>query len=213
MLESAMGTLAWAITTVIGLLIGAGIGFWIGKLHNAGNAEKIKLAEHELADYRAQVSEHFRQSATHFHAIGEQYRELYEHMAAGSKSLCSPDVGSELEFPKPAAAAALTADVEPEPDPEPEAIAAAESVDDDEPADQLDDETKADVALATASVADAAEEIEEAHKQEDDGFDGTETIATTAEAVEAADAANEADDTPPPPSDDEPPKDSDRTYH
>ena len=194
-----MGTLAWAITTVIGLLIGAGIGFWIGKLHNAGNADKVKLAEQELADYKSKVSEHFRRSATHFHAIGEQYRELYEHMAAGSKSLCGPEVGSELEFPKPAAAAALTADSEPD---------AAASDDADEVTEQLADQPETDVALASAAELNDVQD-----QDEDEEFDGTQTIATTSDAVEAEPAANEADDGKPLPSDEEPPKDSDRTYH
>jgi len=197
-----MGTLAWALTAVAGLIVGAGLGFWIGKLTSIGSAEKLKQAEDDLADYKAQVSDHFRQSANHFQAIGEQYRALYEHMAAGSQSLCGPDVSGKLAFPKPADAPALTAATDASPAADApsgieagdDATEASEAAADAEPTDQLGDDTENNLAAANLSVV-----AEDASRVSDDEFDGSETIATTSDAVEpepAANEAGEADDIP-----------------
>ena len=114
-----MGDIGWIIVTIAGLCIGIGLGFWLGKAQRGADSAKLAEARAELEGYRARVTEHFSQSAAHFHAIGRQYRELYEHMAAGSDELCKQsDRGTPLHFPSPEAVAAIerrdTADSQPD---------------------------------------------------------------------------------------------------
>lgn len=97
-----MGTIEWIVLTFVISLAGAGLGFWLGKRVRVDDSEKLAAAEAELNAYRDRVTEHFSQSATHFQAIGRQYRELYEHMAAGSEKLCErTESENQLQFPRP----------------------------------------------------------------------------------------------------------------
>ena len=97
-----MGTVEWIVLMSVGVLAGLGLGFFLGRLDGRGNSQKLADVEAELEEYRQNVSEHFSASAEHFQAIGRQYRELYEHMAAGSEKLCvgAPSEG-QLKFPRP----------------------------------------------------------------------------------------------------------------
>lgn len=106
-----MGDTGWIVVTVMGLCLGVGLGFWLGRSYRGSDTAKLAEAEAELAGYKAKVTEHFSQAASHFQAIGRQYRELYEHMAAGSQDLCE-QAGSDnpLKFPAPEAVAALADD-------------------------------------------------------------------------------------------------------
>lgn len=98
-----MSALAWTLISVGTLILGAGLGFWIGLLYRKSDSAKLQDAQSELAEYRNQVTAHFSQSAEHFQAIGSHYRQLYEHMAAGSEKLCAPlDAEQKLKFPAPA---------------------------------------------------------------------------------------------------------------
>ncbi|MEM6511526.1 MAG: DUF1043 family protein [Pseudomonadota bacterium] len=99
-----MDTVVWAALAVAGLLAGIGIGFWLGRLDN--KEDRVAELESELDTYKAQVTEHFAKSATHFQAIGQQYKALYDHMAAGSQSLCADSSGT-VSFPAPGDVAAL----------------------------------------------------------------------------------------------------------
>ena len=97
-----MGTIQWTMILMAGILAGAGLGFWLGKMGRRDDVERIAEVETELKAYRDRVTEHFGQSAAHFQAIGQQYRELYEHMAAGSESLCDiSETDGRLRFPRP----------------------------------------------------------------------------------------------------------------
>lgn len=97
-----MGTIQWTMILMAGILAGAGLGFWLGKMGRRNDVERIAEVETELAAYRDRVTEHFGQSAAHFQAIGQQYRALYEHMAAGSESLCELSASDgRLRFPRP----------------------------------------------------------------------------------------------------------------
>lgn len=97
-----MGTIQWTMILMAGILAGAGLGFWLGKMGRRDDVERIAEVETELKAYRDRVTEHFGQSAAHFQAIGQQYRELYEHMAAGSESLCDISAtDGRLRFPRP----------------------------------------------------------------------------------------------------------------
>jgi uncharacterized membrane-anchored protein YhcB (DUF1043 family) len=64
------------------LLIGVGLGLWWGSHRRQQEAHKVTELEKELDDYRSQVTDHFRQKAEQFTALGKEYRKLYEHRDA-----------------------------------------------------------------------------------------------------------------------------------
>jgi len=70
------------------LVLGIGLGLWIGNIGRGKEMARTAEVKAELDDYRRQVSEHFNTTAVHFETIGAEYRRLYEHMAAGAGSLC-----------------------------------------------------------------------------------------------------------------------------
>ena len=70
------------------LVLGIGLGLWIGNIGRGKEMAKAAKARTELDDYRRQVSEHFNTTALHFETIGAEYRRLYGHMVAGAGSLC-----------------------------------------------------------------------------------------------------------------------------
>jgi uncharacterized membrane-anchored protein YhcB (DUF1043 family) len=87
------------IVASVALAGGLIIGFLIGNLKSRGAGTRARDAEAELEAYRKHVTEHFGQTAAHFQALGQQYKSLYEHLAAGADSLCdTPDAGRELSF-------------------------------------------------------------------------------------------------------------------
>ena len=111
-----MTTLVWAVVCIVLAAAGAGLGYWFGNRHRAGESAKLEAVQAELDDYRKRVSEHFGETATRFHDLGRQYRELYEHMAAGSQDLCSVDDASgKLPF-APADRPAIAGGGQPEQD-------------------------------------------------------------------------------------------------
>lgn len=116
-----------AAFSAVAMIIGAGLGFTYADRRARAAAKKSQDIQQRFDDYRQQVTKHFGRTAEHFQAIGEQYRELYEHMASGADTL----------FDLPSPAPGVTADV-------PAAI--AESSGQDEHAE-----------LAAASAADADE--------------------------------------------------------
>ena len=117
-----MNAILLAAAGVFVLLVGGGVGFWVGRSGIGGSKARVEKAEAELEEYKRSVTEHFGQTAAHFQAIGKQYRELYEHMANGAQVLCEPDdAGKQLLF-APGADAAST-NVE---HPSAEAVAEAE---------------------------------------------------------------------------------------
>ena len=77
------------------LLIGVGLGFWLAHLRSGKQVAKVADVQKQFDDYRQNVTEHFGRTAKHFQAIGEQYRELYEHMASGADSLIDPQAMDE----------------------------------------------------------------------------------------------------------------------
>jgi uncharacterized membrane-anchored protein YhcB (DUF1043 family) len=94
-----MNAILLASASVAILLVGGGIGFWVGRSGIGGGKARVQEAEAELEEYKRNVTEHFGQTAAHFQAIGKQYRELYEHMADGAQALCeSEEAGKQLLF-------------------------------------------------------------------------------------------------------------------
>ena len=101
---------------VVGLLFGRSSG-----RHAAARAseleESLKGAEDEMARYRSQVSEHFAETSTLLRDLTLQYRNVYEHLAEGARTLCPEGVQllapSLAEAALPATSAAAHADVHP----------------------------------------------------------------------------------------------------
>jgi uncharacterized membrane-anchored protein YhcB (DUF1043 family) len=91
--------------------------FWIGlalgrsrsrdAVERAREAEdRLQLAEDEMNRYRHEVSEHFGQTSQLLRDLTLQYRNVYEHLAEGARTLC-PEAGVLL--PGSLAEAALPA--------------------------------------------------------------------------------------------------------
>ena len=109
-----MNAILLASAGVVILLVGGGVGFWMGRSGVGGSKARVEKAEAELEDYKRSVTEHFGQTAAHFQAIGKQYRELYDHMANGAQALCEPDeAGKQLLFAPGAEAASTIVDEPP----------------------------------------------------------------------------------------------------
>jgi hypothetical protein len=64
---------------------------------------RLTSAEDEMARYRSQVSEHFSETSTLLRDLTLQYRNVYEHLAEGARTLC-PE-GAQLLAPSLAEAA------------------------------------------------------------------------------------------------------------
>lgn len=77
-----------ATVGLVALLLGAGLGYYLAARRERKADERAATAEAELNAYRDNVSDHFRETAVHFRALGEQYRSLHEHLAQGAESLC-----------------------------------------------------------------------------------------------------------------------------
>ena len=81
------------------LLIGVGLGFLVAQLRSGKQVAKAANVQKQFDDYRQSVTEHFGRTAEHFQSIGEQYRELYEHMASGADTLLDPQtIDEKLSF-------------------------------------------------------------------------------------------------------------------
>lgn len=69
--------------------------------------DRLQLAEDEMNRYRQDVSEHFGQTSQLLRDLTLQYRNVYEHLAEGARTLC-PEAGTLL--PGSLAEAALPAE-------------------------------------------------------------------------------------------------------
>lgn len=165
-----MNAILLASAGVVILLVGGGVGFWVGRSGIGGSKARIEKAEAELEEYKRSVTEHFGQTAAHFQAIGKQYRELYEHMANGEQALCdSAAAGRELLFGPGADATSTDVD-------EPSVEAAAEEAEDvkkavEEPAHEetveIADKTESEeTVMSDESVSEAAAESQPEAKAE-----------------------------------------------
>ncbi len=112
------------------LLIGLGLGFWVAQLRSGKQVAKAADVQKQFDEYRQSVTAHFGRTAEHFQAIGEQYRELYEHMASGADTLIDPQaIDEKLSF-VPTAAIESAGDTDESADVEPPVTASADAVDD-----------------------------------------------------------------------------------
>lgn len=93
------------IALAISLLALLGV-FWIGFAIGRGRSrdaverareaeDRLQLAEDEMNRYRHEVSEHFGQTSQLLRDLTLQYRNVYEHLAEGARTLC-PEAGTLL---------------------------------------------------------------------------------------------------------------------
>ena len=89
---------------VIALLIGGGIGgvagWYLAMTSRGDNKRKVIMdlesqldqAKQGRADFEAEVSEHFAQTADLLHKLTDDYRAVYTHLANGAEQLCGDRV-------------------------------------------------------------------------------------------------------------------------
>jgi uncharacterized membrane-anchored protein YhcB (DUF1043 family) len=128
-LESQTLWIAAAAAAGVGLVVG----FLLGRRASRRVAarardleERLQIAEEDMTRYRAQVSDHFAETSRLLRDLTLQYRNVYEHLSDGARTLC-PDAGALLA--PSLAEAALPASATAHPDPEGTAAAPGEPVD------------------------------------------------------------------------------------
>lgn len=95
----ATGLIAFAF----GIASGVGIAYMVfGSNRRAQELrEKIDTLQQELDDYRGQVGKHFQRTSELVQKMTHSYREVYEHLASGSQSLCQDPVNTpRLDIPE-----------------------------------------------------------------------------------------------------------------
>ena len=100
---------------VFAFIVGGGVGGVVGwylALNARGDKRKVIMdlesqldqAKEARADYEAEVSEHFSQTADLLHKLTNDYRAVYTHLADGAEQLCGDRVSiSEAALTSPAA--------------------------------------------------------------------------------------------------------------
>ena len=85
---------------IIGGGIGGGVGWYLALNARGDNKRKVIMdlesqldqAKQDRADYEAEVSEHFSQTASLLHKLTDDYRAVYTHLADGAEQLCGDRV-------------------------------------------------------------------------------------------------------------------------
>jgi len=78
------------------------IAFFIGYLVSGKRDDNKRLetelsaSQEELQKYRSEVTHHFQQTAHKVHALTENCRDVYEHLANGAEELCNKDDAPQL---------------------------------------------------------------------------------------------------------------------
>lgn len=98
------------LIAAIGLLIGIGIGFFIGRSsmtkaveHGAEIEAELWKTKQETDDYRHQVNHHFEKTAklvgeltNSYKDMTQSYKKVYEHLAQGAQTLASVDTSKMI---------------------------------------------------------------------------------------------------------------------
>ena len=99
---------------VFAFIVGGGIGGVVGwylALNARGDKRKLIMdlesqldqVKQDRADYEAEVSEHFSQTADLLHKLTSDYRAVYTHLADGAEQLCGDRISiSEAALTAPA---------------------------------------------------------------------------------------------------------------
>jgi uncharacterized membrane-anchored protein YhcB (DUF1043 family) len=81
-----------ALLVVVGAVCAfGGYAFAQARARRAGGGKTAAQLKVELGDYKENVTEHFQTTANLLHDMTEQYRSIYEHMAAGAQTLCDTE--------------------------------------------------------------------------------------------------------------------------
>ena len=184
-----MNEITMVAAAVLLLLAGAGIGFLLGRKGRSDATSKLEETRAEFDDYRKDVTRHFDQTAQQFQTIGQQYRELYEHMAKGAETFCIPtEPGSALPF---SAQTRLPTDVE-----ETETVIdeTPEVVAEEQPKDHVVEEPLVEEQLGEETVeAEAVAEEEPAMEAEGADTESAEAADSTEETELTAESSDESD--------------------
>jgi uncharacterized membrane-anchored protein YhcB (DUF1043 family) len=175
-----MSTLAAILFGLVMFGIGGAIGYYLGRLDHSARAARQDEVEKEFDAYRTKVAEHFGKTADQFHAIGIQYRELYEHLAEGSAALCELD-GPAGTAPFPPMIAAQDTEA-------PEAVVESEE---DEVAAADIDESESDEAYERDDLVAEAEVTTDAEPVPDEGEAEPGTEAAETDVEQAAEAGSD----------------------
>ena len=203
-----MSALGIALLSLGLLAAGAAIGFYLARLGQSAEQAKLDEVESEFDAYREQVTEHFAETASRFTAIGQQYRELYDHLATGSEALCLTDkIEGKLPFPpaeaslivadEPRAEVSAQAEVEPGPDQSAEASASetelVEEASDELPAEaSAGSEADSEAERAAVAEIDSGDEPADAPSSDESADDGEAEHGTQAETAAAGQKDAEA---------------------
>lgn len=88
------------IPFILGGLIGAAVGWYLALNSRSDNKRRVIMdlesqldqARQGRADYEAEVTEHFAQTAELLHKLTDDYRNVYTHLAKGADQLCGDQV-------------------------------------------------------------------------------------------------------------------------
>lgn len=88
------------IPLILGGVIGGALGWYLALNSRSDNKRRVIMdlesqldqARQSRADYEAEVSEHFAQTAELLHKLTDDYRSVYTHLAKGADQLCGDQV-------------------------------------------------------------------------------------------------------------------------
>jgi len=146
--------------------------------------DELERVRAELKEQREQVDNHFLKTAQLFNRLTDDYREIYEHLATGAQTLCSPQISTpQLDQPETRVLPAI----------EGSAAEGETASDSGKPATEA---SKPDIETETRDAkADEAKGVEPTEAKESEKT-ATETAAETPSPKEAAEQKAEAE-TPP----------------
>ncbi len=89
------------ILVLISVLFGGLIGMLMTLMfeRRKSGGRSIEELEQEMEDYKEEVGKHFATTSELFRDMTEKYRDVYNHLAAGSQTLCEDSMElARLEF-------------------------------------------------------------------------------------------------------------------
>ncbi len=83
------------VSIVVALGVGLGGGLLLAGVFGSANKraraleDEVDELKREQTEYKQQVNQHFKKTASLFQGMTEQYKAIYSHLAEGSEALCS----------------------------------------------------------------------------------------------------------------------------
>lgn len=86
------------VVAILALAAGLAMGILINRRfgHKTGLEEKLAEAEQRHADYRREVTEHFRETSERVHALTRNYKEVHDYLASSAIKLANADTREQL---------------------------------------------------------------------------------------------------------------------